>query len=388
MEQKQHIQQLLHKYLQDTASEEEIQALLTALEQSPDNKAWENLLLPVFEKQQAIPGYQAADWEPVIQHILSPKEKALPAKVRRIPVFARMAAAAAVIAAAGIGGYLFYTGKTQHNTLTHTQDRAPVSNRAMLTLADGRSIPLDSAATGLLATQGNASIAKGAGDALTYTTGKVPANGPIQYNTLSTPRGGQFQLVLPDGSKVWLNAASSIRYPVNFAANERKVQLKGEAYFEVAANTTAPFKVQSAQQQVDVLGTSFNINAYEEEGFTRTTLLTGRVKVASGSDYVLAPGQQLQVQTSGASLNEHANVEQAIAWKNGQLDMNNLDIKALMRHIARWYDVDVVYEGSLPEKHFGGLLDHKVYLSNIIEVLESQGIRCRLEGKQLHVSAK
>lgn len=389
--------------MQDTASEEETRILMNTLIQSPDNKDWESLLLPVFETQTDRPGYNPVEWEPAIQHILS--SKAAPAKIRRIPVFARVAAAAAVLFAISTGIYLLYTGKAGNSNLAHTQDIAPVSNKAMLTLADGRTIPLDSAAAGMLATQGAASIQKGAGNALTYISGK-PVNGPLQYNTLSTPRGGQFQLVLPDGTRVWLNAASSIRYPVSFSDSERSVQLSGEAYFEVAANKQAPFKVHSAQQDIQVLGTSFNVNAYEEEAFTKTTLVEGKVKIVGNkqlsigskntaansplltNNYILTPGQQLNVQDNNISLNQQADVQQALAWKNGQLDMNNLDVKALMRQIARWYDVDITYDSPLPQKRYGGILDHKVYLSNIIDVLESQGIRCRLEGKQLHVSAK
>lgn len=355
---------------------------MTVLQQSTDTKAWENMLLPVFENQQTPSNYQPQEWEPVINHILH--SQPAPANIRRIPVFARIAAAAAVVISVAAGAWLFYN-KPASRPLAQQSDKAPVSNKAMLTLADGRTIPLDSATAGLLATQGNANIQKGAGNALTYTGSNTTANAPLQFNTLSTPRGGQFQLALPDGSKVWLNAASSIRYPVSFAANERRVELQGEAYFEVKPDARAPFRVQSRSQNVEVLGTSFNVNDYTDEVAAKTTLLEGKVRV---QEYLLTPGQQLIVQNNTATLVPNADIDQAVAWKNGSLDMRGLDVKALMRQITRLYDVEVVYEGTVPQGIYGGIIDpRKVYLSNIIEVLQSQGIRCRLEGSKLYVSS-
>lgn len=354
---------------------------MTALQQSADSKAWENLLLPVFENQQQPVNYQPSEWEPVIEHILN--SRPAPAKIRRIPVFVRIAAAAAVVISVAAGAWLFYY-KPADKQLAHQPDKAPVSNKAMLTLADGSTIPLDSASAGLLATQGNARIQKGAGNALTYT-GTAITGSPLQYNTLSTPRGGQFQLTLPDGSHVWLNTASSIRYPVAFATNERKVELQGEAYFEIQPDARAPFRVQSPTQVTEVLGTSFNINDYKEESVSRTTLLEGKIKTGN---YLLQPGQQMAVTNGSATLIPHVDMEEVLAWKNGSLHMNGLDVKALMRRISRWYDVDIVYEGNIPKvSTYGGILDRKVYLSDIIAVLQSQGIHCRLESNTLYVSS-
>lgn len=339
------------------------------------------MLLPAFENQHSPANYQPSEWEPVIQNILH--SQPVPAQIRRIPVFARMAAAAAVVISVAAGAWLFYHRQTD-STLAQQPDKAPVSNKAMLTLADGRIIPLDSATAGLLAMQGNVSIKKGAGNALTYSSGAAASHALMQFNTLSTPRGGQFQLALPDGSKVWLNAASSIRYPVSFAAGERRVELQGEAYFEVVPNAKAPFRVQSRSQQIEVLGTSFNVNDYNDEAASKTTLLEGKVRI---TDNILTPGQQLVVQNNTATLVTNADTEQAVAWKNGSLDIRGFDVKTLLRQISRWYDVDVVYEGTVPHRTFGAILDHKVYLSNIIEVLQSQGIYCRLEGSKLYVSS-
>lgn len=388
MENKEYIQQLLEKYLADTASEEELQLLFTALSRSKENQPWEELLLPVFENGKPDKAYHAAGWEPIINAIIH-SQAAAPARVRRIPVFVRFASAAAIIAAVATSVVLWqHQSPSVKNGQLAANDIAPASNKAVLTLADGSTIVLDSAATGHLTRQGGSEVIKGSGS-LTYSHSQPATAGVMQYNTLSTPRGGQFNLVLPDGSHVWLNAASSIRYPVAFAGKERHVEVSGEAYFEIATNASAPFTVHTAQQDIQVLGTSFNLNAYADEGATRTTLIDGSVKVTAQQQtagYVLKPGQQLQVQDNHVNLIPDVNIQQVVAWKNGQLDMNNLDIKALMRQLSRWYDVEVVFEGALPAGRFGGLLDHKVYLSNIVEVLESQGIRCRLEGKTLHIS--
>ncbi|BAV07613.1 FecR family protein [Filimonas lacunae] len=391
MENKEYIQQLLGKYLANTASEKELHELFAALAKAPDYKEWEEMVMPVFTSQPAAPGYNPAEWEPVIQNII--QYKAAPAKVRRIPVFARMVAAAAVVFAIGTGAYIYYqhtASKQSAQGILAKNDIAPVGNKAVLTLADGSTVTLDNAAAGTLAKQGNVNVVKTGDNALSYTGSKA-TSGAMQYNTLRTPKGGQFQVVLPDGTKVWLNAASSIRYPVAFAANERSVEISGEAYLEVARNAAAPFKVLTAQQNIDVLGTNFNINAYNDEAAAKTTLIDGSIKIntpGSPQSYVLTPGQQLEVQPSGVRMNKQVDVQQVIAWKNGQLNMNNLDVKALMRQISRWYDVDIVFDGTLPQGHYGGLIDQKVYLSNIIEVLETQGIHTRLDGKELHVSAK
>jgi ferric-dicitrate binding protein FerR (iron transport regulator) len=399
VENKEYINQLLHKYLDDQASEEEVRALFTELEGQRDRAGWEELLLPVFEAKKQVNDYNPAQWEEMISNILQhpPAAIAVPAKTIRLFPFPRMVAAAVVLLVIATGVLLWRSGKMTNSSIPviAKQDIAPVGNRAVLTLADGSTVLLDSSAKGLLAQQAGMQITKSADGELMYKSviGHQSSVISSSFNTLSTPRGGQYKLTLPDGTQVWLNAATTLRYPVHFAADERRVEMTGEAYFEVAANAKAPFKVISNNQEVKVLGTQFNVNAYTDEESIKTTLLEGAVSVTNPTSLnpqsaILRPGQQAQVNGNQVTVANNVNLEQVVAWKNGQLAMENLDLKAVMRQISRWYDVEVVYDGALPAGRFGGILDQKLYLSNIMEVLEERGVRCRLEGQKLYISAK
>jgi ferric-dicitrate binding protein FerR (iron transport regulator) len=255
---------------------------------------------------------------------------------------------------------------------------------------------LDTAARGTIAKQGSARIVKTDSGKLSYQSADAKRNQTIaiEYNTLSTPRGGQYQLTLPDGSQVWLNAASSIRYPIAFAGGERHVDITGEVYFEVMKNASQPFKVSiNGRAEVEVLGTHFNINAYEDESSINTTLLEGSVQISStGSTpsrearVPLKPGQQAQYKNAGSiQIIDHADTEQAIAWKNGRFAFNNSDLKTIMRQIARWYDVDVVYEGSGSPRYFTADLSRNRNLSVLLQILEQSKLHFNIDGKRLTV---
>jgi ferric-dicitrate binding protein FerR (iron transport regulator) len=198
--------------------------------------------------------------------------------------------------------------------------------------------------------------------------------------------------VLPDGSKVWLNAASSIRYPTAFAGNERRVEITGEAYFEVTKNPEKPFIVVTDQASVTVLGTHFNVMAYPEESSVQTTLLEGLVKVTGNNTQqtnIINPGQEVLVnRASGKIQVGKADTTSAVAWLRGQLSMENVDIQSLMRQVSRWYDVDVSFEGRMPDKKFFGMIDRNVFLSNILSVLEANGFQTKLSGNKIIVSVK
>ncbi|WP_343670813.1 FecR domain-containing protein [Chitinophaga sp.] len=269
-------------------------------------------------------------------------------------------------------------------------------NKAVLVLADGTEVPLDSAASGALAKQGNTNIVQPAGGQLLYSrqSGHPKTAGIAQYNTLRTPRGGQFQVTLPDGTIVWLNAASSLKYPVAFNGAFRQVELAGEAYFEVAHNAAMPFKVMVRSGQYDslevaVLGTQFNIMAYADETVAKTTLLEGAVKVSSnGASRQLAPGQgaYLDKQDHHLALQQHADIEEAVAWKNGFIQLGGHDITSIMRMIARWYDVEVVYTAAVPA-HFRGVIPRNVPVSQVLKMMEMTGeVHFEVKGKQIIVS--
>lgn len=274
-------------------------------------------------------------------------------------------------------------------------DLAPGGNKAILHLADGSAIILDSAANGILSLQGNIKVEKLNNGLLAYTIGgkQLTEQDAAFYNTITTPRGGQYQVTLSDGTKVWLNAASSIRFPVLFAGSERKVEITGEAYFEVAKNVTKPFKVKTVSSEVEVLGTHFNVNAYEDESAVKTTLLEGMVKIsvpqAGGkqSARFLQPGQQSGITKDGRiSVLNNADTEEAVAWKNGRFQFRSADLKSILRQISRWYDVDVVYKGNV-DLHFTGQLTRDDYVSKVFDKLALTGeVHFKIEGKKIIVS--
>lgn len=264
-------------------------------------------------------------------------------------------------------------------------DVPPGTNKAVLTLSNGRQIILDSAANGTLALQGNASIVKQDDGSLTYLD--TPGNNTheVLYNTMSIPKGGQYQLTLPDGSRVWLNAASTLKYPTSFAGKERSVELTGEGYFEIAPDAHQPFLVKAGSLQVKVLGTSFNVMAYADEKSINTTLLSGAVKVLQGTqEKTLTPGQQATVdnQTGLVTINE-TEAEQAIAWKDGMFRFSSSNMAMVLRQVSRWYDIEVVYQGKVPQGHITGKVPRSMKLSGVLRVLELSGVHCKLEKNKL-----
>lgn len=276
------------------------------------------------------------------------------------------------------------------------QDIAPGGNKAVLTLADGSQIILDSVASGTISQQGIITIKKLDNGVLAYTVAMDTISKPessLTYNTISTPKGGQYQVTLADGTKVWLNAASSIRFPVKFSGTERPVEITGEAYFEVAKNPSMPFKVKAAGTEVEVLGTHFNINAYTDEATVKTTLLEGKVKITptgnnrAATSRFLTPGQQALVDPSGSiSINSRADVEEAVAWKNGRFQFNSADLHSILRQIARWYDVDIEYKINT-DPHFTGQITRNENVSKVLEKIKLTGeVTFTVEGRKIIVS--
>ena len=306
-------------------------------------------------------------------------------------------AAAVVIVFLSVSIYLFIKPAKTPSTVDAAAHILPGGNRAMLTLSNGTKIVLDDAHKGQIAKQSNISITKMAGNQIVYTTGSGNAttdNQQLAYqlqNTINTPNGGQYSLVLPDGTKVMLNAASSLTYPAAFHGTERLVQLTGEAYFEVAKNKKMPFRVKSANQTVEVLGTHFNINSYQDEPSIKTTLLEGAVKVSSGSASIsIIPGQQAVVNRVGkGEVSKHTvDVDKETAWKNGLFSFQNDDLKSIMRQVARWYDVKIVYADNLPNEKFIGEISRSSNLSDVFKILELNNVHFEVEGKTVTVSAK
>lgn len=319
-----------------------------------------------------------------------------------IPFYKRkawqMVAAASIIIVAGVLLFLYIQPTFPKKELAskETTIQAPVlpgKDRATLTLSNGTVIDLDSSGAGLLAQQGNTDIINKDGKII-YDPNKN-GNGEMIYNTISTPRGGQYQLVLPDGSKVWLNATSTLKFPVAFTGNSRTVELTGEGYFEVSKNAAKPFFVKVKDAEVKVLGTHFNIMAYGEEEAIKTTLLEGSVKVLkheAGKDEttVLKPGEQaVMAANSPLTIDHSPDLDAIIAWKNGKFYFNNADIKVIMRQIARWYDVEVEYRNISAETQLGGVVSRKEDLKQLLNYFEIAGkVHFTLEGRKIIVSNK
>jgi ferric-dicitrate binding protein FerR (iron transport regulator) len=284
----------------------------------------------------------------------------------------------------------FYLNKTEatQNRLVKNErassslknDILPGGNKALLTLADGSTIILDSAQNGTLSNQGNIKIIKLDDGQLAYDKSAVSGSTEVLYNTISTPKGGQYQLTLSDGSKVWLNAASSLRFPATFSGNERKVELTGEGYFEVAHNPSKPFIVTKNNVEIKVLGTHFNVNAYDDEDVIKTTLLEGSVKVTKGNKSTLiTPGEQAIVSNSSTTtfsinVKKDVDLDEAIAWKNGKFIFQDADIKSIMRQLEHWYDVSVIYDDKeVTNEEFVGSISRNVNISQILQMLEKTG---------------
>ena len=313
------------------------------------------------------------------------------ARPRVIPL-RRIAVAASVIGLLLLSAFFYFNkdGKNKFvnaavNSQRFKNDVSPGGDKAILTLADGSTILLDEAQNGTLAKQGNSKIIKLGGKLSYDLINKDPKE--VVYNTISTPNGGQYQLELPDGSLVWLNSSSSIHFPTAFIGKQRRIEITGEAYFEIAKNRDMPFIVSVNNAEVQVLGTHFNINSYNDEDDIKTTLLEGSVKFISGaSTNILKPGQQSQLAKNGnVKIASDVNVDEVIAWKNGLFAFENANIETVMRQLSRWYDVEIEYKGK-PDDLFIAEMRRNIKLSDALKALELTGkVRFEINGKRIVV---
>ena len=276
---------------------------------------------------------------------------------------------------------------SQVSSKQYKTDIQPGGNKALLTLADGSTIILDSAQNGALSTQGNIRIIKLDDGQLAYNRYGARSSSKVLYNTISTPKGGQYELTLADGSKVWLNAASSIRFPASFTGKERRVKITGEVYFEVAKNQSMPFIVSVDDAEIQVLGTHFNVMAYKDESALETTLLEGSVKfVKDNNASMLKPGQQLQLTEKGQfKVVSGVDLEKVVAWKNGFFDFEGLNFETIARKLSRWYNVEVVYNKKIDDL-FYAQIPRNTKLSVVLKALElTDKIHFEIEGSKVIV---
>jgi transmembrane sensor len=298
--------------------------------------------------------------------------------------------AAVVMFVISVGFIFLRTGKPEAGSSPVLAAIRPAGKDAVLQLTGGKTIVLDQVQPGLLAEQGNSLIQKSAEGRLTYSGNRrVPAGEDTSSNTLSTPKGGNYELVLSDGSRVWLNAQSSLRFPTSFHGAERKVFLSGEAYFEIAKNKNMPFRVVSGNQTVEVLGTHFNINAYQDEATINTTLLEGAVRVLSGAgkSTSISPGQQAVNYGRGKHIEvKNVSTDSAVDWKEGEFRFVNEDIGVIMRKLSRWYDVEIIYKGNLKDKVFVGKISRYASIMDVLNMLElTRTVHFKIEGRKVTV---
>lgn len=315
-----------------------------------------------------------------------------PAKIRTI--WPRIAVAASIILAISVGSY-FMIYKNHEEVPYFANDILPGRNQATLTLANGQKIVLTRGLSGQLAQQGSTTIGVSSQNAITYTTSGEDTHSAVTYNTLSTAVGEQspYPLVLPDGTRVWLDAMSSITFPVSFKGKDRTVKVSGEAYFEVVHNDAQPFKVILKNQIVEDIGTHFNISAYDDGSETTTTLLEGAVKVSlsgtvphgSRQELLLKPGQQSVLKGNSLSAVD-VDPQEAIAWKNGYFRFNNENIRSVMLQLSRWYDIEVQYLGPVPDEKFYATSSREKNISEVLTMLQkTKGVRFKIEGRRVTV---
>jgi len=362
---------LLQRYTDKSCTKEELEELFAVIAAAENDETLHRFMEEKFH-EGAFPEIDI-DTESIYAGIV----KKEPGRIFTLP---RVAAAAAVILLAT--WWFTQTNKTTTppQMAVQKQSIVPGSDKATLTLADGSTVTLDSAGNQVIS-RGDTKISQHNGQLL-YSTGKTAGG----YNKLSTPRGGQFRVVLPDGTKVWLNSASSLRYPVAFTGNERMVELEGQGYFEVAQNAEQPFKVKANNMEVQVLGTHFDIMAYADENTVNTTLLEGAVQVKEGNAArLLKPGQQAILKGHAFTVQE-ADVQRVIAWKNGLFVFNDMTLPAILREVARWYDVEIVYETTPGTELYGGGLARNLHLKNMLSLLEGSGFNhFKVEGRKVIV---
>ncbi len=389
---------LFKKYYNKTASPAEIKELFHLLEKTSDDELislmreeWGNLQVqqPLFGVSKSMEMLEG-----IISERVSSEENAIgDNKFGWLLGFRKISVAAAVIIVLGTGLYFFRGShsKPQEQVVSVPvlNDVPPGGNKALLTLTNGRQIILDSLKNGLILRASNFEINKTADGQLAYHSfdGTDESANEPDLNMISTPRGGEYRVLLPDGSRVWLNAGSSIKFPTVFRGKTREVELRGEAYFEVAKNAQMPFKVKSRHAEIEVLGTHFNVRAYNDEKAMKTTLVEGSVKVRTrNSNATLKPGDQAVLQDYVMQVVHSVDVEEQIAWKNGLFQFKDASLEDVMKQAALWYDLKVTFAGKIPQKQLTGKTSRKANASQFMNMLKYIGVEFKREGKHVTIT--
>jgi ferric-dicitrate binding protein FerR (iron transport regulator) len=381
--------ELLFKYWNNQLTETEKRELEEWMEQSADRKE-------IFEQfkneaylQQTVNALQEGDKKIIWNRMAALDPSLHNSKIRRIwPGLAAAAAILIIISTILIFRKTEKPGQIVTTNIPLQKDVAPGGFNATLTLADGKSIVLDSIVTGSLAQQGNTTVLNKNGQ-LVYTSTTSTRNTDVLYNTLTTSRGQTYPLTLSDQSRVWLNAESSIRFPVSFTGHARKVEVTGEVYFEIAHNATQPFTVQVRGIDIQVLGTTFNVNAYNNEEVIKTTLIEGSVSITKGNQKKqIRPGQQAQVIANEIKISDNVDIDKITAWKKGLFTFRGDKLSDVMKNIARWYNIEVELEGHAPDVEISGDIYRTSNLSEVLKILSALDVESRIEGRKLILKAQ
>lgn len=389
------LRSLFSKWIENEADENTIRDLSMLAEDEELTETWQQLLadMPDNMSIEAIEQEHAAIFDKVYQNLLATEEGLMvQAPVRRMRTWLKYAVAAAVLFIFLAGGFYLFNTTTKQNTddqVSQTTQEEPVNkldnNKAILTLGSGKQIILDSTGNGMLAQQSGAAVIKSANGRIEYQQNDslTAANRSVDFNTVSTPKAGEYIITLPDGTIAWLNAASSITFPTAFRGADRTVSVQGEVYLQVAKKASQPFMVKVKEAIIDVLGTGFNVNAYADEPVTRITLLEGSISLTKGNERkLLKPGQQLLFRENSdlLTLNKTVDTEQVIAWKNGTFDFRDQDFDMVMKQIERWYNMEIKYEGKIPDVKILGIMSRDTPLATLLHSIElTTGIRFKIE---------
>ena len=386
------VRQLAQKYLNGTASDDEKQLL----HEWYDTVNAGEIEIVFTENPQTVKSFGLEALAELKKMIAADKNVSRqPAVIRMFPV--RWAAAASVIMILGLSYYFIFLNNhpdRQQQSVTQLQgaDVNPGAFKAKLTLSDGSTIVLDSSELVELTKQGNTSLINKNGK-LQYDDNGT--GGDVLYNTVSTANGETYSLILADGSTVTLNSSSSVRFPVAFPGSERRIEITGEAYFKVSKNVKQPFIVTVKGMNVQVLGTEFNINAYDGENVIAATLIEGSVKVFTdnsstrpASSVILNPNQQAQLANDRLKVFSDVNMDEVIAWKEGKFYFESADLKTILKQFSRWYDIEVIYEGRVSNEKFFSIINRNTALSNVLKSLQANGINFKIEGKKLFVQSE
>lgn len=389
MDETAHLINLFQRYLEGSATEPEMAELMIFLGDAQYAALFEEIIGNAFVSYQDESAIAPEQIEVILQHIFAKTGTDKVIVIQKPMLWKRIAVAASIILCLSFASlFILHQQKALQSAQRVSSQKSilPGGNKATLTLANGSKIILTTAKTGKLALQANSSIHKAADNEIVYNPTKNQS-AKIDYNVLATPRGGQYTLVLADGTKVWLNASSSIKYPTSFHDNYRTVEISGEVYFEVVHNQLQPFRVIAAGQVIEDIGTAFNVNAYPDEHLVKTTLVTGAVEVRGKDKRLrLKPGQQAVNDPGGNHLSAATvDISSVTAWRNGYFRFDNAEMATIMRQFARWYNIEVSYEGNIGEHEFVGRISRNSSLQKVLKVLTDEGVHYRLTDNKLTI---